>query len=368
MSVFELNNFQPNTQLNGLQPVNKLTEKSPIVEIFSAMINGKDTNKYGEKANKTYTYIKKLAENSLAGDGRAKVELNAIRTILLQTPLLKRLQLLSFMGNVISVGFNEEIRYKVYKIEGKGSNIQANQGDVAFKTASWNTRTMSTKTISGGMAINYRELATGNFDDQGILLEQTLTEMQNKIFYDIVSALYTGVKNASGIKHFVEAAGVTRASVVDMLKKIRRWGNVSISGDYSVVSQLNDFTGFKADPTDAKTTQLSQNVMDEILRTGLLTTFNGSPIVEIPNTYDLTSLNQAGNDYNLYLPEGLLFFLISGEKSPLQVGYKGGIQSMSGSDIVSGMEMQRMDIEWGTKVIDEYIPTMGLISDSNFAI
>lgn len=368
MSVFELNNFRPNAELNGLKPQHALTEKSPVVEIFSAMVRGMDTNKYGEKANKAYNYIKKLAEDAQSGDGKAKVELNAITTIAIQAPLLKRLQLFNLMGNVINVGYNEELKYKVFKLEGKMSNIQANQGDVTFPVSSWTTRSMSTKTISGGLAVNYRQLAAGNFDGMGVAQEQVLTDMTNKIFYDVMTSLYSGIKNASGVKHFAEAAGISATSVKDTIKKVRRWGNVGIFGDYSVVSQLNDFVGFKADPTDSKANNLSETVMEEIRRTGLISTYNGTPIVEIPNAYNLTKLNTAGDNYETYLPEGLLFFLVSGELSPLQVGYKGGLQSAQGFDIVSGMEMTRFDIEWGTKLIDEYVPMIGLVSDSNFEV
>lgn len=368
MSVFELNNFRPNAELNNIQPQHTLTDKSPVVEIFSAMTRGMDTSKYGDKANKAYAYIKKLGEDANAGDGKAKVELNAITTLALSAPLLKRLQIFNFMANTINVAFNEEVRYKVYKLEGKGSNFQANQGDVAFKTSSWTNRTMSTKTISGGLVWNYREIATGNWDGHAVMQEQTLTEMYNKIFYDVIMALYNGVKNATGIKSFVEAAGVTRSSVVDMLKKIRRFGNVSITGDYSVVSQLNDFAGFKSDPTDTKANQLSEAVMEEIRRTGLLTTFNGVPIIELPNSYNLTSLNANSDFYETYLPEGLLFFMVAGTFSPLVVGWKGGLQSASGFSVETGNEMMRMDLEFGSTVISEYIPTLGLISDSNFAV
>lgn len=368
MSVFELNNFRPDGLTNNIKPSNIITAKSPIVEIFSAMTRGMDTNKYGEKGNKVQAYLKALGEKAQAGNGEAKVELNTITTFAIQAPLLQRLQLFNFMGNLMSVGYNEEIRYRVYKIEGKMSNIQANHGDVTFPTASYVTRTMGTKTISGGMAVDYREVATGNFDNIGLLQEQVITDMYNKIFYDVELALYNGAKDATGIKHFAENAGVTKASVDDMIKAIRRWGRVAISGDYSVVSQLNSFVGFKADSTDTKATVISDAVMEEIRKTGLLTTYNGTPIIEIPNTYNLTKLNAAGTDYETYLPEGLLHFLVSGERSPLQIGYKGGLTSMSGTDITTGTEMARFDIEWGTVIVPEYLPTMGLISDSNYAV
>ncbi len=367
-NVLGLENFQPSVELNAIQPEHTYNEKSPVVEIFSAMVNGKDTSKYGDKVNKAYNFIKKLGADALAGDGRAKVELNTITSIMIQAPLLKRLQLLNFMGNVTTVGFNERLLYKVYKLQGKMSGLQANQGDVTFPTSTWSYQELATQTISGGTSINYRELATGNLDGMGVVQEQVLTDMQNKVFYVIMNALYGGVKNAAGIKHFAEAAGITKQSVQDTIKKIRRWGNVGIFGDYSVTSQINDMTGFNTDTAGTLAKQLPIATIEEIMKTGLISSFYGTPVTEIPNSYNLTKLNAAGDNYQVYLPEGLLFFLVAGEMSPLQVGYRGGLQSASGFDVVTGQQLTRFDLEFGSVVIPQYVPMIGIVSDSNYPV
>jgi len=367
-NVLGLENFTPSVELNNIQPEHKYTEKSPIIEIFSAMVKGEDTGRFGDKANKANAYIKKLGADALAGDGRAKVELNTITSIMIQAPLLQRLNLFNFMGNVTSVGFNERLLYKVYKLQGKMSGLQANQGDVPFATSTWNYREMTTKTISGGTSLNYRELSTGNPDSLAPLMEQVLTDMQNKIFYSVMNALYSGVKNATGIKNFTEAAGLTKASVQDMIKTIRRWGKVGIFGDYSVVSQINDMTGFNTDTAGVLAKQLPISVIEEIMKTGLISSFYNTIITEIPNSYNLLKLNSAGTMYDTYLPEGLLFFLVSGEQSCLQIGYRGGLQSATGFDVITGQNMTRFDLEFGTEIIPEYIPQMGIISDSNFPV
>ena len=41
---------------------------------------------------------------------------------------------------------------------------------------------------------------------------------------------------------------------------------------------------------------------------------------------------------------------------------------MVGTDVVSGTEMTRYDMEIGSVIIPEYVHTMGLISDSNFPV
>jgi len=367
-NVLGLENFRQSVELNSVQPEHTYTEKSPIVEIFSAMVKGEDTSKFGEKANKANAYIKKLGIDALAGDGRAKVELNTITSIMIQAPLLQRLNLFNFMGNVTNCAFSERLLYKVFKLQGKMSGMQASQGDVTFPTSTWSYREMSTQTISAGSAINYREIATGNLDGTGVMQEQILTDMQNKIFYTVMNALYNGVKNATGIKHFVEAAGITKTSVQAMQKVVRRYGNVGLFGDYSVVSQLNDMTGFNTDTAGTLAKFLSPAIIEEIMKTGLISTFYNSAVTEIPNSYNLTKLTADGTNFQTYLPEGLLFFLVAGEMSALQVGYRGGLQSMSGLDVVSGTAMTRYDLEFGSVVIPEYVPQMGIVSDSNFPV
>jgi len=367
MSSLELNNFRPNAEVNSIVPEHKYTEKSPVVEIFSAMSKGEDTSKYGEKANKAYNYIKTLGANAESGDGKAKVELNTITSVQIQAPLLKRLQLFNFMGNVINVAYDERLLYKVHKLQGKMSGMQANQGDVPFAAATWDYREMATQTISGGMSVNYRELAAGNFSNQGVLAEQVVTDMTNKVFAKVISDLYTAVKSATGIKNYSEAAGITKTALQTAIKKARRFGNVGIFGDYNVTSQINEFSGFNTDTAGALAKQLPLSTVEEIMKTGLISTFFGTPVTEIPNSYNLTKLNAAGTDYDLYLPDGLLFLLVAGEMAPLQIGMRGGLTSKSGFDVVMGNEITRFDMEFGDVLIPEYLPMMGLISDTNFA-
>ena len=105
-----------------------------------------------------------------------------------------------------------------------------------------------------------------------------------------------------------------------------------------------------------------------IRKTGLLKMYRGTPVVEIPNTYNLTQLNSTGDFYETYLPEGLLYFLVSGAYAPLKIGFKGGLQSMSATDINTRSEVTRYDMEMGIVVVPELIPSIGLVSDTNYEV
>lgn len=371
----QFDNFVPTVEINSIQK--NIKPKNEGVEIFSAVCSGKDLSKYGDKVDKVMAYVKNLGKKALAGDVKAMAEVNAIREVQIQAPLLKRINLFSYMGDFQSVGYNEELRYKVYQLQGKKAGEQANSGSFAFPTHTWREDSLSTKTITGGLAVDYREVASGNTDAIQVANEQVVTDMMNQMFYDVVFNMYNSISQralAGGITAFSEAAGINQAVVDDAIRLIRRWGNVTISGDYSVVSQLEAFAGFTTNAAN-QTVQFSEAVMEEIRKTGLLRSYRGTNIVEIPNTYNLTSLNQTagigGNTpfFDTYLPEGLLFLTPKTNfTSPLQVGVKGGVTSMTGTDINLKLNVQRFDLEFGSTVIPEYVPLLGLVSDSNFVV
>lgn len=361
-NAIDFEKIQANAELNSLsKSVNTKTEG---VEIFSAMCAGKDTSKYGDKVDKVNTYMKAKGQAAVNGDIKAQAELNSIRTEMIEAPLLKRLNIFDFMGDKISVGMNEEVKYKVYNLEGTMSQEQAINGSFPFASYTWNTRTMDTGNITGGVLIDHREFASGNCDAIQVANEQVITDMMNKTFYKVQKALYDGIKNAP-IKNFTEAAAIAKTAVDGALKKARRFGSVNIMGDFSVISQMEDFTGFS---TNTSTKQFSEAVMEEVRKTGLLKTYKGSSVIEIPNSFNLTKLNADGSFYDTYLPEGLLYFLVAGALSPLKIGFKGGLQSMAGQDIATRSDVIRYDMEVGTAFIKEYAPMVGLVSDSNYSV
>lgn len=356
----EAQNVEINSAMKKIQP------KNEGVEIFSAVCSGKDLTKYGDKVDKVLAYIKNLGQKAIDGDVQAKAEINSIRTIMIEAPLVKRLNMLDFMGEKISVGFNEEVRYKVYQLQGTKSSIQANSGSFPFATYNWRTEVMTDfKTITGGIMVDYREIATGNTDAINVANEQVITDMINQMFYEILVAYYTGIKNATSLKNFTEAAGITKVSLDNTLKKARRFGNITLAGDYSVVSQLEDFVGFT---TTTNTVMFSEAVMEEIRKSGMIKFYKGFPVVEVPNTYNLTELNADASFFETYLPEGLLLAIPTGTVSPLKIGIKGGLTSLSATDINLKSEVTRFDMEFGTKLIKEHVPQVGLISDSNYAV
>lgn len=146
---------------------------------------------------------------------------------------------------------------------------------------------------------------------------------------------------------------------------IHNAAKVNIAGDYSVVSQFNDFAGFKQFSAD-EIRYANNIVAEEIRQTGLVSMYNGAFVTELPNAINWTQLNKDGTDYDLYMPQGLLFFLPRGSVSPLQVFLRGGLTTMTGDDIVTRQHLTRFDMEFGAGVAEGMEDQIGLISDTNF--
>ena len=366
MNTFELNTTGNVVDDSNVNP--KINSKSPVVEIFSALTSGSDTSKFGNKVDKVVTYIKELSEKALYNDGRAISELNTIQRFAIEPKLLEAIKIFNFMGQYKSIGYDVQPMMRTYKYESVDSRWQASSGDVPFATHSFREYPIATKTISSGYAVDYRELQSGNFD--GTIAEgmtQVQIDMQNKAVYYVIAKLYDAIKNAKGVKHFAEAAGITENALKDLLKVMRRYGKVAITGDYSVVSQLNGLVGYKT--IGSNTIGFgAEAVADEIRRNGLLSFYNGSSVVELPNGYNYTKMKDDKSAFELYLPEGMLFFVPTGQISPLQIFKRGGITTMTGDDIVTRQRLTRFDMEIGAGVAEGLEHQIGLLVDTNFEV
>ena len=96
--------------------------------------------------------------------------------------------------------------------------------------------------------------------------------------------------------------------------------------------------------------------------------YNGAAVVETPNALNWTKLNADKSSYELYMPEGLMFFIPKGNVSPLQIFQRGGMTTMTGEDIVTRQHLTRFDIEIGAGVAEGMEDQIGLLSDTNFAV
>jgi len=346
---------------------NKLATTRPNeeVEIFTNIVYGKDVSKYGKKVDTVMDKIKLLATAANDGNTQAKAELNAIRTITIQQPLEKRLSINSAMGTVTKVGYNEEMRYEVYQLQGDKSRIQASSGAFVFPTVKKRTGIMTTQTSTGGVVIDYRELQSGSVNSLNTANEQVMTDMTNQMVLSHINALRSAITAATTLKNYSE--GITKTNVENTRKLARRFGSsVTIMGDYSAVNKLGDLANFSVVAAGTEF-RFPESVMEEVMKTGLIKVYKGSIVVELPNSYNLIDLNTAGDFYAPQLPTTDLWFLPQGASNALQIGLRGGMTTMTATDINLRAEVTRYDWEFGNYVAVENIPQIGMIYDAALA-
>lgn len=357
--TFELNNERRDANFVS----GKVHGKSAVVEIFSAMAQGKDLAPYGQKADVAAKYIMELNSKASNGDLNAISELNEIRRFAMEPVLMKEIKLLGIYGNYKPIGWNESCEVEVPEFANTGAEIQAAGQDVKFPVIRKKRVPVATTTISGGYAVDYRKAALGDMSDENELQNQVRVQIRNKAAKYVVETVYNAIKNAKGVKYFFEGAGMTKTGVDGVIANVRRFGKPTVSGDYALISQFNGFAGYAGvTPT---VNGISEAVMKEIHDTGLMGVYNGAVLSEIPNAYDLTTLNKTGDNFETLLPAGLGFVMPAGGQSPIYTVTRGGLTSMSGNDVTTGQLISRFDLEVGALCAPGREYMVGMLHDTN---
>lgn len=360
MNTFELNNLRKDADYFN----NKFTKSSPVVEVFSAMVNGQELSKFGKTADKAVAYIKDLGSRAENGDFNAIAELNTLRRFVVEAPVMEEIKLLSVFGSYKPVGYDETIEREVWNYAGEFSREQANGGDVPFAVPIEETYPVGTQTISGGYAVDYRRVALGDMSKENEGLNLVKTDILNKAVLAIVKEVYKAIKDATGVKYTAEMAGLTKAGVDEVLTKVRRNGRPTVIGDYALLAQFTPWAGYVGTINSNTITGISEKSMNEIAANGLLAQYNGALLAELPNPYNEFALNSDGTNYKTLLPAGLGFIIPTGVQSPIATWTRGGLTSFTGNDVKTGKVCTRFDLEVACDVAEGQEHKIGTIYDS----
>lgn len=360
-TTYELNNLRKDADMFS----GKFTKNSPVVEIFSAMVNGEEVSKFGAKADKAVAYIKELGSRSENGDPVAISELNTLRRFTIETPVMQELKLLSIFGSYQHVGYDETIEREIYTHSGERSREQAASGDVVFPVTTKERYPVTTYTVSGGYAVDYRRVALGDMSKENEGINQVKIDIRNRALLSIVNRIYKAIQDATGVKFMVEEAGLTKTAIDDVLTKVRRMGKPTVVGDYALLSQFTPWAGYVGSVNGNTITGISEKVMNELAANGALSQYNGAILSEMPNPYDLYNLNEDGSNFKTLLPAGLGFVIPTGAQSPIATYSRGGLTSFTGNNVKNGKIETRFDLEIGCDIAKGQEYKIGVIYDTN---
>lgn len=359
---FELNNAKRDETFS----TGKVTAKSPVVEVFSAMVNGEEIGKFGKKADLAANYIKDLGKKASMGDQTAVSELNEIRKFVIQPKLLQEIKLLGLFGSYKQLGWGETAYLEKVSYENVRADIQAEGQDVSTGFARKTKSPLAPIVVSGGHKVNYREVALGDMTTENTLIGEVHKEIRNKATLYVIETVFKAIEEATGVKYFYEAAGLAKTDVDALLTKIRRYGKPNVNGDYAVLAQFLPWVGYAGTVGANTITGISQKVLDEIADTGIVGSYNGAILSEIPNGYNFNKLTSDGTNYETLLPAGLAFVTPTapaGGVAPVQTFSIGGLTSFSGNSVSTGEIMTRYDLSIAAGVAAT--DAIGVIHDTN---
>jgi len=360
MNTYELNNVRKDSEAFG----GKFTKQSPVVEIFSAMVNGESLERFGKKADSAVNYIKDLGARCENGDVAAISELNTLRRFVIENPVMEELKLLGIFGSYQAMGYDEVIEREIYTEVGERSREQAANGDVVFPAIHKEVYQVPTFTISGGYAVDYRRVALGDMTKENEGLAHVKIDILNRAKLAIVKRVYDAIKKATGVKYMAEMAGLTKAGVDAVLTNVRRNGRPTVVGDYAIISQFTPWAGYVGAINSNTIVGISEKAMNELAQNGVLSMYNGAVLSEMANPYDFYHLNEDGDNFKTMLPAGLAFVIPAGIQSPIATYSRGGLTSCTGTDVKSGKIVTRFDIEVGCDVAKGQEHKIGLLYDT----
>lgn len=337
-----------------------LTADSDVVEVFAAKVAGKDTSSYAKGVVDTsMAKIKELASRAEAGDYTAVSEMNAIRKYVIEAPLLEEIQMLGFFGDYENVGYGDTIEREVVN-QSINAREQAANGDVPLSFSYGETYPVKTQVISAGYQVDYRKLQMGDMSAENRLISNIKTTLRNKAAAYSMDIILQAVKSGN-YANYSEASTITKAGVDAALNFARRFGQPSIIGDYSVVSQINAFAPY----TSGSYTNISQDAMNEIRKNAFVSFYNGATVVGIRNPFDTSSpITVDGKaSFKTIAPQGLLFVLPTGVDSPVKLWTRGGLTSFTGNDVTTGRVLTRYDLEIAADVAKGREYEIGLVRD-----
>jgi DNA-binding phage protein len=361
--TFELNNLRKDSDAFG----GKFTKQSPVVEIFSAMVNGQELSKWGKKGDKAVTYIKELNSKAENGDYSAVAELNTLRRYVIEPALMEEIKLLGVFGTYNPLGFDETIERETYKYVGDRSREQAPNGDVVFPSVVKDVYQVPTFNISGGFEVDYRRASLGDMSKENEGMNRVKIDIRNRAASAVIKKVYDAILNAGGVKYMAEDAGLTKTNLDRVLASVRRFGRPTFTGDYALLSQVTPFAGYVGTINTTTITGVSEKMMNEITENGLLGMYNGTILSEMPNAYDLNTIKGTGatKNFDTILPTGLGFVIPTGSNSPIMTWTRGGLTSFTGNDVKTGKIMTRFDLECAVDVAKGHEHEIGLVHDTN---
>lgn len=209
---------------------------------------------------------------------------------------------------------------------------------------------VSTVEVAARPAINIIDLRAGRVNMADLIREANDAMTLKKLGY-IEKVLHEAIDDYAS-PFYGAGNGIVQATLDAQVAYFRRYGAVSLLGDYSAVSQLAPLTGMAMSNT---ITQHSESQIDEFNNNGFVGKYKGSNVISMTNTYEEGKTTPVlATDWIYILPAGA-----TGDTRDLKIAEEGGVASMEGQSI-DDRTYEVLLYQWfGAAFVVGILPTMG---------
>lgn len=316
--------------------MSQLKKNSAIVEIFSDVSLNKGAN-FSEVQKSDYNdaleHIKELASNPNPNN---LYELMQITSYVVDSIIDVRLKYIDLIADVKRTAFDERPNFK-YKTEAVKAFWQAINSNGQKSKTGYAYSGLEIEALSAFPVAEWAEVAAGRYDFAD-LARDVANEFERKVNQKVQSTLYATFSGLAS-PNYGSGSGIVSATFDPMLAKMQRFGRCAIIGDYEALQKLPSLTAIGS--------RTSDNIIDEVNRSGVIGTYKNAPVVVLDNPYDgLTG-------YNTVLDPGLIYIVpaVDAANKSLKVQFAGDVQPMTNTNIGDRSMEMRYDKHMGAGIV-----------------
>jgi len=306
------------------------------VDIFLAQAKGEVDSKSPELAE-ARSAMKDLSAKYIATkDKGIRTELAEITTLVTNQILRGKTNYLESFADVARTGINVkqqfEIEVDLTSAEWTAKGVAGDRGTLTKKYVG-----MDTKHITTRPSISFMDLASNriNFDRIALLsaekMDQAITKELETVLFNAFSVLAS--------PNYETAVGIDQTLLKNQINTFAEFGQVSLLGDISKLSLLDNISGWNAKLPEALALEHNAN--------GFIGTFNTANVVKLVNPLLRNSLTTK------LLRKDLLYILSGGDASQrgLKVQFEGDVYMREQEDFFTGDYDLMMGCIVGAKVV-----------------
>jgi hypothetical protein len=306
------------------------------VDVFLAQARGEVDSKSPELAE-ARSAIKDLSAKFIeTKDKGIRTELAEITTLVTNQIVRGKTNYLETFADVARTGVDVkqqfEIEVDLTSAEWTAKGVAGDRGTLTKKYVG-----MDTKHITTRPSISWKDMASGriNFDRIAFLsaekLDQALTKEMETVLFNAFSVM--------GSPNYETAAGIDQVLLKNQINTFGNFGQVTLLGDISKLSLLDNISGFNAKLPEALALEHNAN--------GFIGTFNTANVIKLVNPLLRGSLT------NTQLRKDLMYILSGGDASQrsLKAQFEGEVYMREQEDFESGDYDLMMGMIAGFKVV-----------------